>query len=153
MCIYVGLTGLVVQLEIVVCQAGYSAVTSCIQLGCCKDVSQGVVISINVKGQLIQIFVEFFNYHPLEDEKFQLVFGVVGFSLVQAATGIGYYSICAILAGLVENSSQARPTGISVELERLGEICIGKNRYSGNSLFRSSKASWHLLSYWMAAFF
>ena len=62
-------------------------------------------------------FVEFFNYCPLEGEKFQLVCGVVGFSLGQAPTHIGYYSICAILAGLVENRSNARPTSISVQLE------------------------------------
>ena len=33
--------------------------------------------------------------------------------------------------GLVEDSSQARPKGISVELERLGEVHISKNRCNG----------------------
>ena len=75
--------------------------------------------------------MELSDYHPLEGEKFQLVCGVVGFSLGQASTGIGYYSICAILMVLVENSSQTRPTGSSVELERLGVVCLGKNRCSG----------------------
>ena len=55
----------------------------------------------------------------------------MGLSLAQAPTCIGYYSVYAILMALVENSSQTRPTGISVELERSGEICVGKNRCSG----------------------
>ena len=97
----------------------------CIQLGCCKHVGQGIVVCIYIKGQPIQIFMEFFDYHPLEGEKFQLVCRVVGLSLAQAPTGIGYYSICAILTGLVENSSQTRPMGISVELEMSDEVCIG----------------------------
>ena len=75
--------------------------------------------------------MEFFDYHSLEGKKFQLVCGVMGFSLGQAATSIGYCCICAIFVGLVEGSSQARPTSMSVELERLGEICINKNRYGG----------------------
>ena len=75
--------------------------------------------------------MELSNYLPLEGEKFQLVCWVVGLSLAQAPTGIGYNSICAILMGLMENSSQTRSTGISVELERLGEIHIGKNRCGG----------------------
>ena len=84
--------------------------------------------------------MEFFNYCPLEGEKFQLVCMVVGLSFVQATTGIGYYSICAILMGLVENSSQTRSTGISVELERLGEICIGKNGCCGTQSFQVIKS-------------
>ena len=75
--------------------------------------------------------MEFFDYHPLEGEKFQLVCRVMGFSLVQASTGIGYYSICAILMGLVEDSSQTRATGISVRLEWFSEIHICMNRSSG----------------------
>ena len=75
--------------------------------------------------------MEFFDYHPLEGEKFQLVCWLVGFSLGEAPTSIGYYHVCVIFMGLIENSSQMRPTSISVELERLGEICINKNRSSG----------------------
>ena len=61
---------------------------------------------------------------------------VVGFSFGQAPTGIGYYSICAILVGLVENCSQTKPTDISMEPERFGEICIGKNRCAGTQSFQ-----------------
>ena len=75
--------------------------------------------------------MEFFDYHSLEDKKFQLVDGVMGLSLAQASTGIGYYSICAILMGLVEDSSQTRATGISVKFEQFGEICVCKSRCSG----------------------
>ena len=108
--------------------------TGCIQLGSCKHVCQGIVVCIYIKDQPIQIFMEFFNYCSLKGEKFQLVHRVVGLSLVQAPTGIGYYSICTILMSLVENSSQTRPTGISVELEGLREICIGKNRCGGTTV-------------------
>ena len=59
----------------------------------------------------------------------------MGFSLAQASTGIGYYSICAILMGLVEDSYQPRATGISVKLEWFGEICKCKNRCSGTESF------------------
>ena len=62
--------------------------------------------------------MEHFEYHPFEGKKFQLMCRAMGFGLGQAPTSIGYYSICAILMGLVENSSQTRPTGISVEFER-----------------------------------
>ena len=75
--------------------------------------------------------MEFFNYHTLEGEKFQLVCWAMGFSLAQASTGIGFYSICAILVGLVKDYSETRTTGISVKLEWFGEICICKNRYHG----------------------
>ena len=45
--------------------------------------------------------MECFDYCPLEGKKFQLVGRIVGISLAQAPTGIGYYSIFAILMGLV----------------------------------------------------
>ena len=150
-CIYICLSGLVVQAEIVVCQAGNPAMTGCIQLGCCKQVGQGIIVCIHIKINPYNNH-GIFDYHPLEGEELQLVCWVVGLSLVQAPTAIGYYSICAIPVGLVENSSQTRPTGISMELEMSGEICIGKNRQSVHSLFRSLKTSWHLLSHWMQCF-
>ena len=56
---------------------------------------------------------------------------VMGFSLCQAPTSVGYDCICTILVGLIEDSPQARPTSISMELKRMGEICIGKNRCGG----------------------
>ena len=114
-------------------------VTGCIQFSCCKDVSQGVVISINIKGQPIQIFVEFFDYCPFEVKTFQLVCGVMEFGLGQAPPDTGYYSICVILMGLVENSSQARPTDISMEPERLGEICKGKIGHCGTQTLQVIK--------------
>ena len=55
----------------------------------------------------------------------------MAFSLAQDSTGIGYYSVCAILMGVVEDSSQTRATGISVKLEQFCEICTCKNRCSG----------------------
>ena len=110
--------------------------TCCIQIGCCEQIGQWIVVYVHIKGQTIQVFMECFDYHPLEGEKFQLVYWVVGLSLAQAPTGLGYYSICAILMGLIENSYQTRPIDISVEPERLGKICIGKNRCSGTQSFQ-----------------
>ena len=81
-------------------------------------------------------FVEFCDYCPLEGKKFQLV---MGFSLGQAPTSISYYCIHAIFAGLVEDSSQARPTNISVELERLGEVHISKNSCGGKQSLQVNK--------------
>ena len=106
-------------------------VIGCIQLGHCKDISHGVIVSINIEGQPIQIFVKFFDYCPLEGKKFQLVCAVMGFGLGQAPANTCYYCICSIFMGLIEDSSQTRPTDISVELERLGEVCVSKNRCSG----------------------
>ena len=83
--------------------------------------------------------MKFLDNHPLEGEKFKLVCRVVGLSLGQVPTGIGYYNICAILMGLVENSSPTRPTGINMELERLGEIHIGKNVCCGTQSFQVIK--------------
>ena len=114
-------------------------VTGYIQLGCCKDVRQGVIVCVHINGQPIQVFVELFDYDPLEGEKIPTSVQVEGLSLGQDPTGTGYYRICAIVMGLVENSSQTRPTGISIELERLGEICVGKNRCSGTQSFQVIK--------------
>ena len=79
--------------------------------------------------------MKLFNSSPLEGEKFQFVGGVMGFGLCQAPTSIGYDCICTILMGLVEDSSQARPISISVELKRLGEIHIGKDRHGDTQSF------------------
>ena len=97
--------------------------------------------------------MECFDYHPLEGIKFQLVCRVVGFSLSQAPTSIGYYCICAIFMGLVKNSSQTRTTSISVELERLGEICISKNRCGGTQTLQIIKGLLAPVIPKMAAFF
>ena len=75
--------------------------------------------------------MELLNYSPLEGRKFQFMGWVVGFSLCEAPTSIGYDFICTILMGLIEDSPQARPTSISMEVKRTGEICIGKDRCSG----------------------
>ena len=75
--------------------------------------------------------MELLHYSPLKGEKFQFMGWVMGFSLCQALTSIGCDCICTILVGLVEDGPQTRPTGISMELKRLGEIPIGKDRHSG----------------------
>ena len=113
--------------------------TGCVQPGCCEHVGQWIADHVHIKSQPIQVFMELFDYHPLEGEKFQLVWWVVGLSIGQATTGIGYYSICTIHMGLIGNSSQTRLTGISVELEWSGKICIGKNRCHGTQYFEVIK--------------
>ena len=106
-------------------------VAGCIQLGCHEHVCKGVVVSIHTESRPIQVLMEFLDHCPLEGKKLQLVCQVMGFSLAQASTGIGYYCFSAILSGLVEDSSQTSATSISVELEWLGEICICQNRCCG----------------------
>ena len=76
-----------------------------------------------------------FDYSPHEGKKFQFLGRVMGFSLCQAPTSIGYDCISTILTGLVENSSQARPTSISMELERMGKVHVGKDRCGGTQPF------------------
>ena len=49
--------------------------------------------------------MEFLNHCTLEGKKLQLVSWVMGLSLAQASTGIGYNSFSAVLPGLVEDSS------------------------------------------------
>ena len=61
--------------------------------------------------------MELLNYSPFQGKKFQLIGQVVGFSLCQASTSIGYHCIHTILMGLIENSAQARSTSISIELK------------------------------------
>ena len=63
--------------------------------------------------------MEFLDHCPLEGEKLQLVSWVMGLSLVQAPTGIGYDCFGTILSYLVEDSSQTSATGISMKLEWL----------------------------------
>ena len=105
--------------------------TGCIQLGCSKHVCERVVVSVHIEGQCIQVLMEFLDHCPFEGEKLQLVCWVVGFSLAQASTGMGYYCFSAILSGLIEDSSHTSATIISMKLEWLGEVCICKNRCHG----------------------
>ena len=48
-------------------------------------------------------------------------------SFDQADAGICDYGICPIITGLVEDSPQARCTGIGVQLEKLSEVSIGQD--------------------------
>ena len=111
----------------------------CVQLGCCKHICEGVVVSVHIEGQPIKVLMEFLDHCPLEGEKLQLACWVVGFSLAQASTGIGYYHLSTILSGLIEDSSQASATSISMKLEWLGEVCICKNRCHGTESFHVIK--------------
>ena len=83
--------------------------------------------------------MELLNYSLVKGEKFQFMGWVVGFSLCQAATSVGYDCISTILMCLIEDSPQARPISISMELKRLDEIHIGKDRHSGAQSFQVVK--------------
>ena len=72
--------------------------------------------------------MEFLNHSPFKGDKFQFMDGVVGFSLHQTPIGIGYDSISLIITNPIEDNPQARPTSVSMELERPIKIGIGKNR-------------------------
>ena len=94
---------------------------------------------MNIEGQPVQVFMEFPNHCPLKAKKLQLVSWVVGFSLAQASTGIGYDSFSAILPGLVEDSLQAHATGISMKLEWLRKIGMPKNKCHGTEFLQVIK--------------
>ena len=83
--------------------------------------------------------MELLNYNPPKGKKFQFTGGVMGFSLCQAPTRIGYDCIHSILMGLVEDIPQARPTSIGIELKMPGEICVGKDRHHGAQSFHVIK--------------
>ena len=60
--------------------------------------------------------------------------------LCQTPTGIGNVSIHTIIMSLIEDSpSQARPTSISMEFQRSGEIDIGKNSCCGAQVLQVFK--------------
>ena len=80
--------------------------------------------------------MEFLNCGPLMGEKFQFMGWVVGCGLGPAPTSLGYACIHTILMGLIEDSPQARPKSIGMELKRTGEICIGKDRGGGAQSFQ-----------------
>ena len=82
---------------------------------------------------------EFLDHSPLEGEKLQFVGGVVGFSLCQTPTNVVDDGISAIIMSLTEDSPQARPTSISMELKRPHEISIGKNRHCGAQVLQVIK--------------
>ena len=86
---------------------------------------------MHIEGQPIQVLIEFLYHGPLEGEKLQLVCWVVGFSLAQASTGLGYHYFSAILLHLIENSPQTSATSISMKLEWLSKIGICKNGCHG----------------------
>ena len=91
----------------------------CIQLGCGQYISEQIVIGIYIEGRPIQVLMEFLDHCPLKGKELQLKSWVMGFSLVQVPTGIGYDCFSAILSCLVEDSSQTSATGISMKLEWL----------------------------------
>ena len=124
------------QPEIIICQAGDPVMTGCIQCGCGQYVCERIIICIYIEGQPIQVLMEFLNHFPLEGEKPQLVYWVMGFSLVQASTGVGYGCFSPILSCLVEDSSQTSATGISMKLEWFRKTCIHKNRCHDTECFQ-----------------
>ena len=91
--------------------------------------------------------MKLFNYCPLEGKKFQLVCRVVEFSLGQTPPSVDYDCIHAVFMGLVVDSSQARPTSIGVELKGWVKSAFARVGAVVHSLFRLSKACWHLLSH------
>ena len=64
-------------------------------------------------------------------EKLQFVGWVMGLSLGQTPTGIGEDGIHPVIMDLDEDSPQARPASISVQLERFIKVSIGQNGHCG----------------------
>ena len=106
------------------------------QFGHCQDVGQGIIVRVDNKVQSIKVFMEFPDHSSLEGEKLQFVGRVMGFGLCQAPTGIGNDSIWTIIMSLIEDSPQTRPASVSMELKRVGEIGIGKDRCHGAQVFK-----------------
>ena len=75
--------------------------------------------------------MEFLDHGPLEGKKFQFVGRVVGFNLCQTPASIGNNGIHTVIMCLVEDSPQAIPASIGVELKRPHEISIGNNGCCG----------------------
>ena len=65
--------------------------------------------------------MEFLNHSSFEGEKFQLMGRVMGFSLCQTPTDIGYDSIHPIVTSLIEESPQATPASVNMELKKASE--------------------------------
>ena len=78
-----------------------------------------MVVPVYVEGRPIQVLMEFLYHGPLEGKELQPMCWVVGFSLAQASTGIGYHCFGAILPSLIEDSPQTNATSISMKLEQL----------------------------------
>ena len=82
---------------------------------------------------------KFLTMAHLRVRNIQFLGGVVGFSLCQTPTSIHNDGISSIITSLVEDSPQARPTSISMELKRPCEISIGKNRHCGAQVLQVIK--------------
>ena len=81
----------------------------------------------------------FLDHCSFEGEKLQFVGRVMRIHLCQTPTGIGDDSICSIMMSLVEDSPQARPASISMELKRSGEMGLSKNRCHGAQVLQVIK--------------
>ena len=69
------------------------------------------------------------DHRPLKGKKFQFVGWVMGLSLGQGPANIGDDGISPIIMCLVEDSPQARPTCIGMQLEGSGKVGIDQNRH------------------------
>ena len=87
--------------------------------------------------------MEFLDHGPLESGKLQLMGRVVGFSLCQAPTGVGFDSISPIIISLTENGPQPRPASVGMQFKRPRKIGIGKNGHCGAQAAQLTK---HLLA-------
>ena len=97
--------------------------------------------------------MELFNHSQLKGEKLQFKDGVVGFSLCQAPTGVGYENIRPSIISEIEDSPQTRPTSISMQFKRPRKNGIDKNGTMVHRCFSSSNACWHLSFQMTVAFF
>ena len=62
----------IIQLKIVIGQAGHPLVTHSIHLGHCQDIGKGIIVYIDINGWSIKVFVEFLDYSPFGGEKLNL---------------------------------------------------------------------------------
>ena len=93
------------------------------------------------------------DHGSLKSEKLQFVSLVMDLSLGHIPAGIGDEGISPIIMGLVEDSPQARPTSVSMQLERLSKVGIGQNRQCGTQTLHFIKGLLASVIQVMAALF
>ena len=144
----------IVQPEIVVCQAGNPAMAGCIQLGGSEYIHEQIIIGVHVEGWPIQVFMELLDHCPLE-----------GAEIPACELGNGtqpYSSFYWHMQSLLQchpswfgRGTAPKPVPqVSVwSLKGLVKSAYARIGAMVHRVFRSSKAFWHLLSHFMAAFF
>ena len=91
------------------------------------DVGQWVVVRSDEEGLILQVLLKLVSHGPLQGQELQFRGVIPGFTSLEASTGIGYGVIPAIVLLLGEHCPQSFYQRISLQQERLLEICECQN--------------------------